>query len=110
MDGMDKGSLEAQGGIDINVLPAGTKLQVETYHSIYQIHIVDGRRITILGGMLRSGEIRFPVPTPAVLGGSLIPFTNMLKLDWIGKDMQMEVAIEGGFIQTSPIKNIEISD
>ena len=99
--------LEIEGGIDINVLPAGTKLSVETHHSIYQIEIVNGSKITILGGMLRSGEYRFPTPIPATLSGSVFPFTNMLKLNWLGKDMQMEVALKEGFIRTSPIKGLE---
>jgi len=100
--------LEEEKGVTISNLPTGTKINVETNHSIYQIVITDGIKITILGGMLRSGEFRFPTPVPATIFGSTWVFTNMLKLDWIGRGMQLEFGIEEGAIRTSPINGIEI--
>jgi hypothetical protein len=93
------------------VLDKGTKLTVETNNSIYQIVVVDGREITIMGGMTQEGDIRFPKPIRAMFIGSTWGGA-MMKPDWIGQDMRMEIIIDSGddanVLNTSGVKNIEI--
>ena len=100
--------LEVERGIDVNVLPAGTKLNIETHHSVYQIEIINGKKITILGGMLLSGEYRFPTPASAVLIGSVLP--DLIKLDWVVKGTQMIIDVGEGNILTSPVTNLEFEN
>jgi hypothetical protein len=102
-------SLEDDRGFDIRAFDPGTKINVETCNSVYQIEIVYKSEITIMGGMKSDGEIRFPSPTPAAFVGCTWPGVHLLKSYWIGEQMMMEVFLEdGGLIRTSPIVNVEV--
>jgi len=102
-------SSQEDKGFDIRVLDPGTKINVETCNSVYQIVIVYKSEITIMGGMKEDGELRFPSPIPAAFVGSGWPGFHLLKPFWIGEKMQMEFFLDGGgVIRTSPIVNAEI--
>ena len=99
---------EKKSGLNVTVLEKGTKLTVETNNSIYQIVVVDGRQITLMGGMTIKGDIRFPKPITVMFVGSTWG-GSMIKPDWIGQDMGMEIIIDSdSVLHTSFVKNIEI--
>ena len=92
---------EAKGGVKISGLEVGTKIYVETHNSIYEIKYLGGdREIEVRGG-------RFDEPVTGHLIGSSWG-TTLLKLDWIGQNMRMEMAVGGHLIDTSPVRNVEI--
>lgn len=96
-------------GLNISSLEKGTKLNVETTNSIYRIEIVEGNQITIMGGMTKDGEIRFPTPVSAKFIGSTWG-GSMIKLDWIGEYMKMEIFLDEFklLMTTSFVQNVEI--
>jgi hypothetical protein len=101
---------QEKSGLNVTLLESGTKIVIETINSIYQLIVVDGREITIMGGMTKSGEIRFPKPISATFIGSSWG-GSLLKPDWIGHDMSIEVLIpsEGNQVLTSSnVQNVEI--
>ena len=98
---------ERKGGFNVTLLESGTKITVETSNSIYHLVVVEGREITILGEMKSTGEIRYPKPVPAIFIGSTWGGT-MMKVDWIGEDMRMEIIVGGNVLTTSCVKNAEI--
>jgi len=99
---------EKKSGLNVTVLEKGTKLTVETNNSIYQIVVVEGREITLMGGMTKEGDIRFPKPIRAMFIGSTWG-GSIMKPDWIGQDMRMEIIIDpANVLNTSFVKNIEI--
>jgi hypothetical protein len=92
---------EANGGIKLTGLEVGTKLYAETRNSIYEITCLgDNRAIEVCGGL-------FPDPVTGYFIGSTWG-TTLLKLDWIGQNMRMEMVVGGRLIDTSPVKNLEI--
>jgi len=95
-------------GIDVKKLTPGTILLVETNNSYYEIEIVEGSDIKIQGGILKNGDARFETPQPAQLNGSTWG-GSMLKMDWIGYLMNMEVVINNKILLTSNVKNVEIT-
>lgn len=100
---------EERGGFSIEDLPLGTKISVETRNSIYEIEIIKDSKILIMGGVLKdSNNIRFPKPVEAILTGSTWG-TSLLKRNWLGEEMRMEIFYEGVLITTSPIKNVIIN-
>lgn len=102
-------SLEEDRGFDIRALDPGTKINVETCNSVYQLIVVYKSEITIMGGMKSNGEIRFPSPVPAAFVGSVWPGLHLLRSFWIGEKMMLEFFLEeGGMIRTSPVVNAEI--
>lgn len=98
-------------GLSLKDLKPNTVLSVETRNSIYKVKIIDGRRVEIMGGMLKDGTDRFPAPVPAVILGSTFG-GSMIKLDWIGYQMYMEVHLQedrkGQIFTTSSIQNVMI--
>lgn len=118
IEGIDPSILEIireqdkKGGLNLTLLEVGTKLTVETKNSIYEFKIVEGREVTIMGGMTRDGEIRFPRPEPAIFVGSTWG-GSMLKPDWLGEDMSMEIVLpneveERQVLTTSRVRNVEV--
>jgi len=99
---------EEKGGFSIDDMPPGTKLSVETANSIYEITVIDGCRITIMGGVLATGGIRYPDRIEGLLNGCTFG-TSLVKPKWIGEGMRMEIAHAGNqILTTSPIKNVII--
>lgn len=92
-------------GLNVSLLEPGTKLTIETKHSVYQLLVVEGKEITVMGGMKRDGEIRFPQPIKAIFVGSR---GDDMRVDWIGNGMRMELVYEDRYFISSPIKNVEI--
>lgn len=101
---------EQKGGLNVTLLEKGTKLTIETKNSIYQVVVVEGREVTISGGMTKEGQIRFPLPAKAIILGSTWG-GSMLKIDWIGQDMRMELNLmdePAHSLLTSVVQNVEI--
>lgn len=102
---------DCKHGLNMSPLKPGTVLFVETTKSVYRLQIVRGKEILITGGMLRSGEDRFPAPTTVIFYGSTWG-EDALKSDWIGKDMRLRLSyIVSGqkcIFTSSPVTEIEI--
>ena len=94
------GSLSA---VDLRSLPSGTELVVKTRNSCYRFVVLDdGGNVRVQGGRY------FPQETTAriegcTLGGSL------LKLDWIGLGLFLELSVCGKRIVTSRVRSISIN-
>ena len=92
---------ETKGGVRISGLEEGTKLRVKTQNSVYQINYLGEREIEVCGGMFGDTLER----------GHFVGSTwgtSLLKLDWIGHMMRMELAVGGRLVDTSPVKDVEI--
>lgn len=98
---------EKLGGINILRLVPNTKLTVKTAHSVYEIVVLGKKEITIFGGSLPGGGIRFPVPKVATFIGSTWG-SALLKFNWIGYKMRMEIVVDEVSVLTSPVQNVEI--
>lgn len=98
-------------GLNVSLLESGTKLLVETMNSFYELEILEGKLVNIFGGTRQDGTVRFKKPTQAVVVGSTYG-GSMIKVDWIGEDMRMEVHIVGSdhrkSLSTSPVQRITI--
>lgn len=78
---------EELGGIIPEKLPIGSKILVETKNSVYEIEILEDKKIKISGGT------HLMEPTEGYLTGSTWG-GSMLKMGWIGYDMFMEFSFE----------------
>lgn len=93
---------EQKGGVKVSGLEIGTRLLVETHNSIYEIkYIGNNREVEVSGGMFGN-----EVVTGHFIGSTW--GTALLKMDWIGEGMRMEMALDGRLIDTSPVKAVEI--
>ena len=94
-------------GIQLSAIKAGTKLNVETMNSIYEICVVNNCEITISGGMKKDGSVRFPKPLPGMIIGSTIH--GEFKMGWIMHGMRLIVGIvPDGTIETSPVIEVKL--
>lgn len=96
-------------GFNLSPLDPGTTLIVETERSVYRIEIVKGKEALITNES--SEKHRFEETTPVNIHGSTWGGT-MLKIDWIGKEMHIELSYKKGdetkvFI-SSPVKDVEM--
>lgn len=91
------------GGIDTHKLKPGTAITVTTEGSTYKIVVKDNEEITIEGGRMKDGSLRYPSPTPAVFVGSLL--NGFLKPHWIGFLMKMEFYDGHTFVITSKVRS-----
>lgn len=99
-------------GFDINALPPGTRVAVNTCNSLYELIVLGNRRVTAFGGTLPDGGVRFRKPTKLIIAGSTFG-GSMLKLNWVGKDMRVEFVPEEGeyagkTFSTSPVQRVSI--
>ena len=92
--------------MDITLLESGTKLTVETKNSIYQITVLGGSNIKIMGGMNKDGEIRYPRPTEAVFIASILESESIPNC--IIKNMKLQFQIGATQFATSPVFNVEV--
>ena len=92
--------------MDITLLKPGTKLTIETKNSVYQITIITGSDINIMGGMNKNGEIRYPRPVAATFIGS--DSETQTIPEHIERNMKLEIAVGNTRFSTSPVLNIEI--
>jgi len=82
------------------VLPVGHSLKVQTRHTLY---LIEKRA----DGFYISGHIRYcPVPTKCSIHGSTWG-GSMLKMGFVGRDMNLEFSINGKTIVTSTIQEVE---
>jgi hypothetical protein len=81
----------SRDGLNVSMLDSGTVLILETLHSFYRIVILEGKEALVTGGMTKSGEDRFPNPTKVTIVGSWYEGGSKIKVDWIGKHMNMEL-------------------
>jgi hypothetical protein len=101
--------LLVKNGLYASILRPGTRLMVETLNSFYEIKIIDHRIVEVFGGTRRDGTTRFPQPVEGIVIGSTWG-GSMLKVDWVGLDMRLELRIVGtrGSLVTSPVKKIVV--
>ena len=92
---------EIDGGVDVNQLLPGERLEVETHYHVYHI-TYEGD-----GEMMISGHPEFcPEPVRVHLSGSTWG-TPMIKLRFIGRGMKMEfIHPTIGVIHTSRVREI----
>ena len=96
-------------GLNISILDKGTKIEVQTSRSLYEIKILDGKLVEIFGGTLQGG-VRFPKGTQAILHGCTWG-TPFLAVDWLGIGMRLEMHLEQDpreMISTSMIQKIDV--
>jgi len=92
------------GGINLEKLPPGTKLEIQTVNSLYRLEKLDyGNRYNLQGGeyFQQVTEVRIPGST---YGGTTI------RVNWIGYLMRLEIydPARGGVIHTSSIRQAKI--
>lgn len=92
--------------ICLKKLAPQTRLTVETRNSIYQIVLIENDDVTIMGGWLPNGEIRYPIPVQATFIGSLDG--NQLRLGEISYNSQIQMLIDKNLFRTSTIRNVEV--
>lgn len=93
---------EQLGGVDVSKLKPDTRIKLRTQNTEYNITVIEKDKIVIQGGRF------FPTPMEGRLNGSTWG-GSMIKLNWIGFDMRMELVFKEGRIQTSPVKNVIVS-
>jgi len=92
---------EIDGGVNVNELPPGALLEVETQYHVYHVEYQGDGEMTI------SGHPEFcPDPVRVHLAGSTWG-TPMIKVRFIGRGMKMEfIHPELGIIQTSRVRDV----
>lgn len=102
--------LLANKGLDLKKLTPGVKINVETWNSIYFMTLSNNEGdVAIRGGTMQGGECRFAKSVSANLVGSHKPLHTALRMSWVGIGLCMDIQLDdGGFISTSPVKNVVI--
>jgi hypothetical protein len=92
---------EIEGGVNVNELPPGSLLEVETQYHVYKVEYHNDGEMTICG------HPEFcPDPVRVHLAGSTWG-TPMIKVRFIGRGMKMEfIHPELGIIQTSRVRDV----
>lgn len=93
-----------QGGIKLDKLAIGTKLEIQTANSIYKIEKLSDTQYKVEGGT------RFLKPSTTWIAGSTWG-GSMLMQDWIGLDMRVEMGHPDPnkrTLTTSVVKSIKI--
>ncbi len=80
----------AGNGLNLSLLKAGTKLTVHTRKSTYDLMIVEGKLVTVFGGTLPTGLLRFPVAREMIVSGSSLGGSS-IRVDWVGVGLKMEI-------------------
>ena len=108
---MQENIYDKKQGFNITLLESGTKIIVETINSVYEFVVIEGREVTIMGGINSKGKIRYKKPIPAILIGSTCD-DCFIKQDWIGNNMSIQCSLqEKGstkLISTSVVRNAKI--
>src|SRR4051812_5834939 len=96
---------EIEGGVNVNELATGSRLDVETQFHTYRLEYVGDGEMTI------SGHPEFcPDPVRVHLAGSTWG-TPMIKIRFIGRGMKMEfIHPTLGVIQTSRVRDVRSID
>jgi hypothetical protein len=93
--------LSGSNGVGLTSLEPLTALTVTTQNSTYRIVVRGGTTVLVKGGRF------FPEFTGARLAGSGLG-GSLLKLDWIGVGLRMELWTAGRVIVTSPVRLIAL--
>lgn len=98
-----------EAGLNMSLLSPKTKLFVETKNSFYEFVVVEAKKVTVFGGTLKDGGIRYPQPASAIFYGSTWG-GSMIKVDWLGVGMYMEFKAENEekLLRTSVVRKIRI--
>lgn len=89
-------------GINVRKLKPGDTIEVKTRNSTYTIVKQDyGNKVTIKGGQFCKDETEGHF-TGSTFGGT------MIKLDWIGYMMHMEICFPNGILRTTGIKAAKV--
>lgn len=97
---------EREGGICIDNLAVGTKIEVRTKNSLYVLTVVDPAKqiVKVIGGKHLPEEIEV-IFQGSTFGGSI------LKPGWIGHEMYMEMTIKRehkNVLTTGPVKSAKV--
>lgn len=92
---------DRNGGIYVSQLQAGSTIIVSTRNSTYTIVTSGSDKILIQGGR------RFPDATEVLFQGSTWG-SHMIKADWIGFNMHMELMMNEKVLLTSSVKAAKI--
>ena len=100
-------SCEAPGvtGIDLRSLPPGTELVVDTRNSRYRVVMHDGPD----SNALVQGGRYFRQETEARINGSTCG-GSLLKRDWIGLGLFVEISFRGMRLVTSRVRSIRVDE
>ena len=93
--------------VEVKALKPGSQLHIKTLNSIYDIQIVNDSEISISGGLRRTGGLRFPVPTPALLVGATRGY--FIKYGYVSCGMRMSIKIGHESVETSLITEMNIT-
>lgn len=90
------------GGIELDKLAVGSRIEAQTRNTLYKIKVLDGGRFEIHGGTY------FPEPTIGGISGSTWG-GSMIKGKWLGVDMHMELYHpEDGKITTTAVRSLKV--
>ena len=89
-------------GIDVHKLRPGTKIEVQTKNSLYCMEILQEP-----GCVAVKGGPHFPELEPAEFDGSNWG-GSMLKVGWIGYEMQMELRTTKKKVVTTPVQAAKV--
>lgn len=89
------------GGVNLSQLELGTVIVASTKNSIYNIEVLGDGTVNVQGGK------HFPLKTKVHFNGSTWG-SSLLKLNWIGKGMQMEFLSNKLITSTSPVQKVKI--
>jgi hypothetical protein len=91
------------GGIELDKLTPGTRVEAQTKNTLYKIKVLDNNRFEIHGGHY------FPEPT---VDGGISGSTwggSILKAKWLGIDMHMELYHpQDGKIMTTAVRTLKV--
>lgn len=88
------------GGINVSCLESGNRIEVETLNNVYKMELLEDGQIQVSGGIIEDKVIgRFNGSTWG---------TSLLKQNWIGKGMRMEIAYGDKILSTSPVQKAKV--
>jgi hypothetical protein len=88
------------GGINIAQLDVGSRIDIQTLNNLYIIKLLGGNRIMIQGGHLNK-------PVAGMFVGSC-GRASLIKQNWIGKGMRMEITYDGKKLLTSKARGARV--
>ena len=90
-------------GLDIQALPPGTVVHVETRYSTYRLVVVnpDDKRATVTGGRM------FPEPTELRIEGATAGGTA-IKAGWVGVGLRLDMTSLSSRVTTSVVRSVTV--
>jgi hypothetical protein len=90
-------------GVALRSLVPGTKVNVQTRNSCYQLTVLNGRRDDVL---VRGGAL-FPDAVPAQVQGASAG-GSLVKTGWIGVGLRIELRVGARRVVTSPVHSLSL--